>query len=429
MLISRLPAKFTPPKHSRMILLYDLGIRLYYLIIAVVSPFNKKAKLWITGRQKWHSKLVAAVEKDAPIAWFHCASLGEFEQGRPLIEALKQQKPEYKILLTFFSPSGYEVRKNYQGADYVFYLPLDTRRNARRLIKAINPKVVVFVKYEFWYHILKAIHRANIPIYIVSAIFRSDQLFFKWYGGLYRRILTFFEHIFVQSSDSEALLNGIGVTNVTVAGDTRFDRVADNAKAAKVIPMIEAFAKDSKVLVGGSTWPKDEELIAGYFTSQRPSLKLIIAPHEIHNDQVESLIAKIGLPAVRFTQYTNQDLSKAQVLVIDTIGILSSVYRYGDIAYIGGGFGAGIHNTLEAAVFGIPVIFGPNHHKFREAVGLKSCGGGISISSQEELNLSLNALLTSAQELENAGKAAYSYIYSSLGATSIILKRIVLKLP
>ncbi len=326
-----------------MVFVYNLGILIYQFIVTAVSPFNRKAKLWKKGRKKWQSRLL--------IVWFHCASLGEFEQGRPVIEAFREKYSDIKILLTFFSPSGYEIRKNYPKADYIFYLPLDTRRNAIKFIETVNPIATIFVKYEFWYHYLKQLKKRNIPTYIISAIFREDQVFFKPYGNWYRTFLSNFEHLFVQNEKSQELLASIGISNVTIAGDTRFDRVMTNAQAAKTIPLLEQFVLNSKVLVAGSTWQKDEEIIIEYLKKNPYNLKLIIAPHEINPQNIEKFRAKLSVKSMLYTNPDETDLADTQVLIIDTIGILSSVYRYGTIAYIGGGFGVGIHNTLEAAVY------------------------------------------------------------------------------
>ncbi|MHC1703616.1 MAG: 3-deoxy-D-manno-octulosonic acid transferase [Tenuifilaceae bacterium] len=407
-----------------MVFLYNLGIRLYFLLISVVSLFNKKAKFWLIGRKKWDARLEASIKKNERIVWFHCASLGEFEQGRPVIEAFRQKYSDIKILLTFFSPSGYEIRKNYQGADYIFYLPIDTRRNAKRFIEITNPVAVIFVKYEFWYHYLNQLKKRNIPVYIISAIFRPDQVFFKSYGGWYRKFLANFEHLFVQNKNSEDLLKSIGVNNVTVTGDTRFDRVIANYQSAKSIPLLEQFAANSKVLIAGSTWPKDEDIIVEYFKSNQGKIKLILAPHEINISNIDKLIAKIGVKSIRYTKPDGTDPKDAQLLVIDTIGILSSAYRYGTIAYIGGGFGVGIHNTLEAAVFGLPIIFGPNYQKFQEAKDLVEINAAFPINNQPEFNSAINKLVEDQDVFRNASSAASEYVKNSAGATGLVVEKI-----
>jgi len=407
-----------------MVFLYNLGIRIYQLLVAIASTFNSKAKLFRDGRKGWEKRLRESIKQDDRIVWFHCASLGEFEQGRPVIEALRVKYPDMKILLTFFSPSGYEIRKNYTGADYIFYLPLDTYWNSKKFIDIVNPTATIFVKYEFWFHYLNQLKKRNIPTYIISAIFRKDQVFFKSYGGWYRKFLFNFQHLFVQNESSKELLSTIGVNNVTIAGDTRFDRVVANSRAAKIIPLIEKFAANSKVLVAGSTWPKDEDLIAEYFKSNPHNLKLIIAPHEIHNLNIEKLREKFGVKPLRYTQPNELDPSEAQVLIIDTIGILSSVYRYGTAAYIGGGFGVGIHNTLEAAVFGIPVLFGPNYHRFQEAIELIEIGAAQSVSNPDQLAKALNPLINSESELERVKQISAVFFTKKEGATKTIVENL-----
>ncbi|NOU18502.1 MAG: 3-deoxy-D-manno-octulosonic acid transferase [Bacteroidales bacterium] len=409
-----------------MVFVYNLGILIYQLIVTVVSPFNRKAKLWKKGRNRWESRLRETIKKDDRIVWFHCASLGEFEQGRPVIEAFREKYSDIKILLTFFSPSGYEIRKNYPKADYIFYLPLDKRRNAIKFIEIVNPIATIFVKYEFWYHYLNQLKKRNIPTYIISAIFREEQVFFKSYGKWYRSFLSNFEHLFVQNKKSQELLASIGISNVTVAGDTRFDRVMANAQAAKTISLLEKFALNSKVLVAGSTWQKDEEVILEYLKKNPHNLKLILAPHEINPQDIEKFRAKIGIKSMLYTNPNETDLGDTQVLIIDTIGILSSVYRYGTIAYIGGGFGVGIHNTLEAAVFGVPVIFGPNYQRFQEAVELIEIGSARSIDNLNSFSDSLNHFFISAEMFQKVKNSSNDYFMRKAGATKIILEKIIL---
>ncbi len=414
------------PNKVRMVFLYNLGIRIYQLLVAIVSIFNSKARLFRNGRKGWEKHLRKSIKENDRIVWFHCASLGEFEQGRPVIEAFKLKYPDVKILLTFFSPSGYEVRKNYTGADYIFYLPLDTYLNAKRFIDIANPIAAIFVKYEFWYFYLNQLKKRQIPTYVISAIFRNDQVFFKFYGGWYRKFLFHFQHLFVQNEKSKELLASIGVNNVTVAGDTRFDRVIANAKAAKIIPLIEQFSANSNVLVAGSTWPKDEDLLIEYFKTNTHNLKLIIAPHEIHNQNIEKLREKFGVSSLRFTQPNESDLGEARILIIDTIGILSSVYRYGTAAYIGGGFGVGIHNTLEAAVFGIPVLFGPNYQRFQEALELIEIGAAISISDNNQFASAMNQFITTENELQRVKEISSNFFSNKKGATNTIIEKIML---
>jgi len=407
-----------------MVFLYNLGIRIYQILVAVVSLFNKKAKLFRDGRKGWEKRLRESIKENDRVVWFHCASLGEFEQGRPVIEAFKIKYPDVKILLTFFSPSGYEIRKNYQGADYIFYLPLDTYWNSKSFIDIVNPVATIFVKYEFWYFYLNGLKKRGVPTYVISAIFRPEQAFFKWYGGWYRKFLANFQHLFVQNESSKELLASIGVNNVTVAGDTRFDRVIANAQAAKVIPLIEQFVGDSKVMVAGSTWPKDEEIIVEHFKTNPHNLKLIIAPHEIHEQEIEKLRNSFGLKTLRYTKPDECNPCEAQVLIIDTIGILSSIYRYGHISYIGGGFGVGIHNTLEAAVFGIPVLFGPNYQRFQEAVDLIETGTAKSITSIEEFDNSVKFYISLDQKVIDIKRINHNFFSTKSGATIKILNNL-----
>ena len=396
-------------------LIYDITLFFLSISIRIAALFgNAKAKLWIEGRknifQKVKNKISELNTPNSKLIWFHCASLGEFEQGRPLIESIKALSlgrgvgGEAKIILTFFSPSGYEIRKNYEHANAVFYLPLDTKENAKKFIELIQPSMVFFIKYEFWYHYFMELHKRKIPVYVVSAIFRPDQLFFKWYGGLFRKLLKTVKHFFVQNENSKSLLNSLGINNVTVSGDTRFDRVFDTCQNVKSFPLIEKFKDNKKVLIAGSTWEQDEKLLVELATlSPSPlsqgrgvggEVKLIIAPHEIHESHIQSIIQQLkNLTIVRYSQANEENVKGADVLVIDNIGMLSSLYQYGNIAYIGGGFSKGIHNILEAATFGMPVIFGPNYEKFQEAKELIRLGGAFSIDSYEALEKTINFLL------------------------------------
>ncbi len=404
---------------------YGFAMRGMAFGIRCASFFNPKARLWVEGRRNIFRRLRETVASGERIVWFHAASLGEFEQGRPVIEAFRETHPGHKILLTFFSPSGYEIRKDYPGADYVFYLPADTRRNARRFVETVRPEIAVFIKYEFWANYLKILQRNGTRTFIVSAIFRPDSAFFRWYGGWYRKLLRCFEHIFVQDEESRRLLGKIGVSNVTVAGDTRFDRVATIAGRAKSLPVVEAFVgKATEVLVAGSTWLPDEELLVR-LVNRHPDVKFIIAPHEIHPERMEKFAASVRCRTVRYTQAAAEaDLSDAGVLFIDTIGILSSVYRYGKYAYIGGGFGAGIHNTLEAATFGLPLAFGPNHHKFREASDLMAGGGAVSVTDGEELEAWFDSLRKEEDRYASASGFCRRYVADQCGATAAILSRL-----
>ncbi|HPS03868.1 MAG TPA: glycosyltransferase N-terminal domain-containing protein [Tenuifilaceae bacterium] len=404
-----------------MVLIYNLGIRIYLLLIWLVSPVNPKAKSWLAGRRGLLDEVELLAQNNDPKIWVHCSSLGEFEQGRPLIERIRESYPTLKVVLTFFSPSGYKVRKNYSGADYIFYLPLDTKRNAKRFVEAVKPKMAIFVKYEFWYHFLSELHAREIPTYLISANFRETQIFFKPYGRWYRKFLSHFTHIFVQNHRSLELLNSVGIKEVTVTGDTRFDRVSRVASESATIPLLNTFCDGEKVIVAGSTWPKDEELLLNYLSANADRVKMIIAPHEISPSRVGSIVSASKVEAICFTRPEGTSPKQARLLVLDTIGFLSSTYRYGCLAYIGGGFGAGIHNTLEAAVFGIPVVFGPNYLKFQEAMDLIALGAGFSIKSQAELNDLLDRLLNDPTLLSQAGESAGAYVKSGVGSSEKIL--------
>lgn len=404
-----------------MILFYNLSIFFYSLLVRFASLFNPKAKQWVQGRKDILKKIAEAVEGETNLVWFHSASLGEFEQGRPVIEAFKVKYRDYKIVLTFFSPSGYEIRKNYEGVDYVFYLPADTKRNAKEFIRLIDPKMVFFIKYEFWYHYLNQLRKKEVPTYIFSTIFRPNQMFFKPWGALYRRILNAFTHFFVQNEESIELLKGIGFENVSLAGDTRFDRVYSIAKQAKVLPQLEDFAQNRPVMIAGSTWPKDEENIIRYINTSANDYKYIIAAHEVDESHIKNIVSAIEKPYVRFTSATKAEIDAAEVLVVDCIGVLSSMYRYGDISYIGGGFGRGIHNTLEAACYGMPVIFGPNYHKFKEAKDLIDLKGAHSYEKCETLNTLLDNYHMDVDKRKKSGNNSKNYVDEMRGATDKIL--------
>lgn len=407
-----------------MILIYNLGILLYSFGAWIASFFSDKAKKFVEGRKNVFEILSEKIDPQAKYVWIHAASLGEFEQGRPIIEKLKTQKPEYKIVLTFFSPSGYEVRKNYDGADVVCYLPMDTSWNTKRFLSIVKPSYAIFIKYEFWYNYLSNLKKNGVPTYIVSAIFRESQSFFQWYGGWYRNLLKNFTHLFVQNQESVELLSSIGVKNVTLVGDTRFDRVADIAAKAKQLPIVEAFAGDAKVFIAGSSWPKDEDILIPYI-NEHPNLKFIIAPHEIHEEHLQSIISKLKCSYARYTKTNEQEAKNVQCMIIDCFGLLSSIYRYGQVAYIGGGFGVGIHNILEASVYGIPVLFGPNYKKFKEAVDMVARGGAYSISNAEEFAKLMDDFYSDSSSLyEKTAKVADDYSKENKGATDKVLKEI-----
>ena len=405
-----------------MLLLYRFGLSIFYILMEFASLWHPKAKLWVNGRQNWEKELRKKVGKIESSVWFHFASLGEFEQGRPVLEALKKAEPETNIIISFFSPSGYEIHKNYPLAKAVCYLPLDSLRNAQKLIELIKPKYAVFTKYEYWFYFFRTLHQQHIPLYLISGIFRKNQAFFKCYGGFYRQMLSFITYFFVQNEESKTLLNSLGITQVSVNGDTRFDRVAENAKNKKELKEIEAFCGSSKVLVVGSTWPADEELLNSII-ERYTDWKFIIAPHEIAEANLQRLEEQLHGKTIRYSNLEVHKLTIPQVLIIDNIGLLSSLYAYGTIAYIGGGFGKGIHNTLEAAAFGLPVIFGPNYQKFQEAKDLIELKAGFSISNQAELNDCFKLL--QADTHKEAGKQAKTYANSHTGATAQILKKLL----
>lgn len=394
------------------------------LFIRLVSPFKRKARLMIDGHKSVFNLLEKEIDKKAKYIWFHVASLGEFEQARPLIEEIKNSKPEYKILLTFFSPSGYEVRYNYPLADIVTYLPFDTKKNARRFLELTNPHMVIFIKYEFWYNYINEIYQRRIPVYLVSAIFRKNQSFFKKLRSPYRNMLSLYTHFFVQDDESHKLLQKHGIKNVTVAGDTRIDRVIEIQKQTVNLPIVEKFIdKGSIIFIAGSSWPADEDIFINYFNSH-PNLKLIIAPHEIDESHLTEIEKKLSRPSQRYSGLTDTDTVNTDCMIIDCFGLLASVYRYADIGYIGGGFGDGIHNLPEAAVYGIPVIFGPNFIKFREAHDLIATGGGFTIKNRDEFNKLMESFINEPELREKAGKEAKNYIFSNSGATNTILNHI-----
>ena len=419
-------------------MIYNLIIYVYLLGVAVYSRFNEKVRKMWRGEREAFRILKEKVDPAAKYVWFHAASLGEFEQGRPLMERLHQEHPEYKILLTFFSPSGYEVRKNYEGADIICYLPLDTPVNALRFLRLVRPVMAFFIKYEFWYNYLHILRHRNVPVYSVSSIFRPDQVFFKWYGRQYGRVLNCFTHFFVQNEQSRDLLAKIHIMNVSVVGDTRFDRVLQIKEVAKQLPIVEAFVKESgekpKVFVAGSSWPPDEEIFIRYFKTHR-EWKLIIAPHVIGEDHLKQIEAMLeGFHVERYTKLVAKGETASlatwkgdggEALIIDCFGLLSSIYHYGDVAYVGGGFGVGIHNLLEAAVWNVPVFFGPNNQKFQEAQGLKQ-SGGFEINNYEDFERQMNRFASDASYLQEQGAKAGQFVKSLAGATEKVMAAICL---
>ena len=420
-------------------MIYNIVIYFVLWGIAIASLFNEKVRKMWRGEREAFKILKQKVDPNAKYIWFHAASLGEFEQGRPLMERIRKDYPQYKILLTFYSPSGYEVRKNYEGADIICYMPVDTRLNAIRFLRLVRPVMAFFIKYEFWSNFLHILKHRNIPTYSVSSIFREDQVFFKWYGRNYAGVLKCFARFFVQNEESKRLLEGIGITAVDVVGDTRFDRVLQIKEAAKQLPICEAFRTgvassqsadvphhDFKVFVAGSSWPPDENIFIPFFNEHK-DWRLLIAPHVIAEEHLKLILSLIkGKKVVRYTQTTPEEAAEADVLIIDCFGLLSSMYNYGDVAYIGGGFGVGIHNTLEAAVWNMPVIFGPNNKKFQEAQGLLKSGGGFEINTYEDFSGLMSSLMNDETFLKQAGDKAGAFVAHLAGATDKVLASVKL---
>lgn len=420
-------------------MIYNIVIYFVLWGIAIASLFNEKVRKMWHGEREAFKILKQKVDPNAKYIWFHAASLGEFEQGRPLMERIRKDYPQYKILLTFYSPSGYEVRKNYEGADIICYMPVDTRLNAIRFLRLVRPVMAFFIKYEFWSNFLHILKHRNIPTYSVSSIFREDQVFFKWYGRSYAGVLKCFTRFFVQNEESKRLLEGIGITAVDVVGDTRFDRVLQIKEAAKQLPICEAFRTgvassqsadvphhDFKVFVAGSSWPPDENIFIPFFNEHK-DWRLLIAPHVIAEEHLKLILSLIkGKKVVRYTQTTPEEAAEADVLIIDCFGLLSSMYNYGDVAYIGGGFGVGIHNTLEAAVWNMPVIFGPNNKKFQEAQGLLKSGGGFEINTYEDFSGLMSSLMNDENFLKQAGDKAGTFVAHLAGATDKVLASVKL---
>ena len=420
-------------------MIYNIVIYFVLWGIAIASLFNEKVRKMWRGEREAFKILKQKVDPNAKYIWFHAASLGEFEQGRPLMERIRKDNPQYKILLTFYSPSGYEVRKNYEGADIICYMPVDTRLNAIRFLRLVRPVMAFFIKYEFWSNFLHILKHRNIPTYSVSSIFREDQVFFKWYGRSYAGVLKCFTRFFVQNEESKQLLKGIGITAVDVVGDTRFDRVLQIKEAAKHLPICAAFRTgvassqsadvphhDFKVFVAGSSWPPDENIFIPFFNEHK-DWRLLIAPHVIAEEHLKLILSLIkDKKVVRYTQTTLEEAAEADVLIIDCFGLLSSMYNYGDVAYIGGGFGVGIHNTLEAAVWNMPVIFGPNNKKFQEAQGLLKSGGGFEINTYEDFSGLMSSLMNDETFLKQAGDKAGAFVAHLAGATDKVLASVKL---
>ncbi|XOD67423.1 MAG: 3-deoxy-D-manno-octulosonic acid transferase [Flavobacteriales bacterium Tduv] len=413
--------------------LHDLCILIYRFGITLNSIFHSKARQWIKGRRGLFDAIKNRINRQDKIIWFHCASLGEFEQGRPVIENIKSQLNQYKVLLTFFSPSGYENQKNYAHADIVSYLPLDTKKNMKRFINLVRPRALVLVKYEFWPHMISTLHHKGIPIYVISAVFRENQIFFRSYWKEMRKILKKISHFFIQNTASETLLQSIGITCVTVCGDTRFDRVAEIKKEWLPLPLIEKFKNKTFTLIAGSTWKKDEDLLVNFINRCAHPVKFILAPHEIHSHHIENLQKRISKKTVCYSKCSESDIENSSVMIIDIIGVLTRIYGSEDIAYVGGGFGkAGIHNILEPAAFGMAILFGPIHHKFEEAQELIEAKGATVIKTPKELETILNQLICDSQLRARMGASASDYVQCKTGATDVIttaLKKSLQNLP
>jgi 3-deoxy-D-manno-octulosonic-acid transferase len=407
-------------------ILYNIGIVIFSALANIISPFNSKASLWVNGRKKWAEKIADKIKPGDRVIWMHCASLGEFEQGRPVIEAIKKEMPAFRILLTFFSPSGFEIRKNYEKADCISYLPSDTPGNASRFIDLVKPEIVIFVKYEFWNNYISTLYKKKIPLYLISGIFRPGQHFFKWYGSFFRKMLMKFEKIFVQDQQSLDLLSGIGIMNVSLAGDTRFDRVLEIAGNARDIPVLEQFRGSEKLFLAGSSWRPDEEIIAEYINRFPDRIKWVFAPHEIDKSNIDRIERLFKVKCVRFSAF-GDDSVDARVLIIDNIGMLSSAYRYAYIAAIGGGFGKGIHNILEPACWGIPIIFGPNYERFKEAVDLLNKGGAKKFVVFDDFKKILDLWLSDEKIYTISAEIASKYVKENAGAEEIIIKEIFKK--
>ncbi len=405
-------------------LLYNVAIGGYLFAIRIASLFNAKARQWLVGRKGWKEKLTSFATENTPVAWFHCASLGEFEQGRPILEAFREKYPEFKILLTFFSPSGYETRKNYTMADIVMYIPADTQANVRFFFDLCNLKVVFFVKYDYWFNFIREINKRNIPFYVISAVFRPNQFIFKWYGTWFRNQLSLISGYFVQNDESAVLLKQAGFTNVIVTGDTRFDRVNEIAQNKIELPVFEQFSHESLVLVAGSTWPADEAILQQWFAQNSHKFKLIVVPHEIDERHLIGLEKRFPKQTIRYSLAKVSGLGNARVLIVDAIGLLSQLYKFGNIAYIGGGFGKGIHNILEAAVYGKPLLFGPRYKKFREATDLATFGGAWPIADAVAFAETVGLLLSNQELYETASRICSDYVQKKRGAAAAILKEL-----
>lgn len=405
-------------------IIYNLFIGLYGTAIGIASSFNPKAKLFADGRKDWAVKMSQQVNPNDKIIWVHCSSLGEFEQGRPVMEKIKTEFTTHKLAVSFFSPSGYEVRKDYKGADYIFYLPVDTKKNSKKLIQLLHPEILILVKYEYWYNLLNRLRKSKIPVIVISAVIKEDSLFFKSIGSWFRKIIGSISHFFVQDEDSKNLLNSIQIDNVTISGDTRFDRVREILDSKPRLEFVEKFKGNSKLIVVGSSWPDDEEILVRFINEEFPKgWKLIFAPHNINPKQIVQLSEKINQKTSIYTKSNSTEISESDVLIVDTVGMLTKIYAYSDISYVGGGFTkTGVHNTLEPAVFGVPVIFGPNYQLYSEAIDLIENGGAVKFGDYHELKQELKQLINDEMLRTERGKICYKYIQSKPNSTKLIME-------
>ncbi|MFA7447632.1 MAG: glycosyltransferase N-terminal domain-containing protein [Weeksellaceae bacterium] len=404
-------------------IIYNLFVNLFGFAVSIASRFNPKAKLWLDGRKDWELKMKSVISAEDRVIWIHCSSLGEFEQGRPVMEKLKSDYPHHKLAVSFFSPSGYEVRKDFNGADYIFYLPLDSIKNAKKLIQTLHPELLILVKYEYWYNLLNELNHAEIPVVVISAVIKEKELFFRSWASWFRKIISGIDQFFVQDKDSENLLNSIGIDHVTVSGDTRFDRVKEIYESHSKLEFVEKFKVNSNLIVAGSTWAEDEVILADYINQDLPEdWKVIFAPHNIDEKQIQNLMGKLNGKSVRYSEMTDEKLVESQFLILDTIGILTQVYAYSTISYVGGGFTkTGVHNTLEPAVFGVPLIFGPNYKSYMEAVHLVDRKAAVRFKDGFDFEEKMNELIQDSEARKERGKSAFDYIQQKPNSTQLIM--------
>lgn len=412
-------------------IIYNLFVNLFGFVVSIASRLNPKAKLWLDGRRDWEVKMKTAISAEDRVIWIHCSSLGEFEQGRPMMEKLKSDYPHHKLAVSFFSPSGYEVRKDFKGGDYVFYLPLDTIKNAKKLIHTLHPELLILVKYEYWYNLLKELNHVDIPVVVISAVIKEKELFFRSWASWFRKIISGIDHFFVQDNDSKNLLSSIGIEDVTVSGDTRFDRVKEIYESHSKLEFVEKFKGNSHLIVAGSTWPEDEVILTDYINAYLPKdWKVIFAPHNIDEKQIQNLMGKLKGKSVRYSEMTDEKLEESPFLILDTIGILTHIYAYSTISYVGGGFTkTGVHNTLEPAVFGIPLIFGPNYKSYMEAIDLVDIEAAVRFVDSYGFEEKMTKLIQDSQLRKERGQAAFDYIQQKPNSTQLIMSYVTKLIP